>query len=124
MPAAGISAGAFEVTDKKRIPKPPIVAMAFTLENEPEPISAQIVGAPNSDNGIRAVLETEPAHKLFTAFSDATVINVTLGYLGGASDHLIIRGWHDMDVLHRGQNSLFNQCLQGFTPSGSLRRIQ
>ena len=117
---AGISAGAFEVDGQKRIPKPPIVSIVFAIEHDPEQIPAQIVGSPNSDNAIKAMLDTEPANRLFTAFSDANVIIINLEYAGGASDHLLIRGWHDSA---RGKNSQFAECMRGFTPSGPLRRI-
>lgn len=117
---AGISAGAFEVDGRKRIPKPPIVGLAFFIEDDPEPIPARIVGQPNPANGIRAALETDPANKLFKAFSDSDVIKINLEYQGGSSDQLIIRGWHDSE---RGKNSLFNQCLRGNTPTGNARRI-
>jgi hypothetical protein len=112
---AGISAGVFEVDGgKKRSPKPPITSLVFVTEDSPEPISAKIVGPPNSSNGIRAVLETEPAYRLFKALSDDEIINVNLDYAGGSNDHLIVRGLHSTE---RGKNSLFQVCLRGHTPT-------
>lgn len=113
---AGISAGTFDVVDRVRKARPPIIDMSFSIEGETEAIPAKIVGSPNFDNAIRAILEAEPAAKLFTAFSEAQLVILTLKYDNGTSDALKIRGYGDRRKFGGGKNSYFNQCLQGLAP--------
>jgi hypothetical protein len=120
----GITAGAFNVTGHERKPRPPIVDLSFSIEGNPQAIPARIVGAPNADNGIKAVLETEPADQLFAAFSDDRhPIMIALKYLDGSSDLLQIRGYHDWRKFGGGKNSMFNECLRGYTPTGPVRAM-
>ncbi|MBV8334767.1 MAG: hypothetical protein JO358_04820, partial [Alphaproteobacteria bacterium] len=66
--AAGVSAGSFQVTDHKRTPRPPITSLTFALQGVAEPIVAEIRGVPNPANGIVALIEPEPATRLFAEF--------------------------------------------------------
>jgi len=90
-------AGAFEVVSKEpnafRKPRPPITALRFTLEGEREPLTAQLIGQPSRINVVRAALEIAPAKELLAALHDAQEITISLSYLDGASDTLILRNW-------------------------------
>ena len=120
---AGISAGTFDVVGRKRTGRSPIVEMVFAIAGETDPIPAHIVGAPNQDNGIRAVLDTAPAGKLFSAFSEARPITINLKYGDSSADSLEVRGWHDFK--RSGKNSNFALCLKGYTPEiRNLRPIK
>ena len=111
----GILAGAFDVVGQERKPRPPIVDLSFSIEGDPQSISARIIGAPNTNNAIKAVLETEPANRLFSALSGNNhLISIALTYKDNSSDVVQIRGYHDGTT--GGKNSLFNQCLGGYTP--------
>jgi hypothetical protein len=111
---AGISAGTFDVVGRERKGRSPIVEMIFSIAGEPEPIAARIVGPPNKDNAIRALLEMEPAGKVFTAFSESKLITINLKYGDATADMLQVRGWHDWNRM--GPNSNFALCLKGYTP--------
>lgn len=118
----GISAGTFDVVGRKRTGRSAIVELAFTIDGDPEPIPANIVGAPNQDNAIRAILETEQAGRLFTAFSEAKQITIDLKYGDSSADTLRVRGWHDWKM---GPNSNFALCLKGYTPElHNLRQVK
>jgi hypothetical protein len=122
-PIAGVTAGAFDVVGHERKARPPIVDLNFSIEGNPRAIPARIVGTPNASNGIKAVLETESANQLFSAFSDDThTITIALRYMDNSSDVLQIRGWHDWRKFGGGKNSLFNECLHGYTPARELLR--
>jgi hypothetical protein len=59
-----VSAGALLVTSKDkhqdRQPRPPIVALSFTVAGNAEPINARIVGPLSAVNAIRAVIDSAP----------------------------------------------------------------
>lgn len=111
---AGVSAGTFDVTDHKRKPRPAITQMSFTLKDVADPIIGQIQGAPNADNGIVALIEPEPASRLFAEFQTMRPIVISLRYSDGSTDQLEVRGWRDSRKFGRGKNSYLNECLRGF----------
>jgi hypothetical protein len=113
----GVSAGSFVVTGKTRTPRSPIIELVFTTENDVEPFPAQLVGAPNSDNGVRGKIDLERAPKLFKALSTGRRIDVTLKYADGSSDHLQFSGFRDKREFDRSKNGLFDECLRGRTPT-------
>ena len=117
---AGISAGTFDVVGKVRKPRSPIVELGFLIKGESEAISAEIVGSPNADNGIKAMLDTAGASKLFTAFSDTKLVTISLKYADNTADLLQIRGWHDWRSTGGGKNSYFNACLRGYIPDWGI----
>jgi hypothetical protein len=114
--AAAVSAGTFIVHGKTRTPRVPITELSFSVEDDPEPIPAHLVGTPNSDNGVRGILDLERATKLFEAFSYEREIAATLRYADGTSDQLKFSGFRDSRHIGRGKNSPFNECLRGVTP--------
>ena len=116
---AGVSAGTFEVLDHKRRPRAPITDLTFTFEGVTEPIVAAIQGAPNADNGIVALLEAEPANRLFAEFQTMRPIVISMRYADGGGDQLEVRGFRDHSRLGfgGGKNSYFAQCLAGFRVS-------
>jgi hypothetical protein len=119
----GVTAGAFDVAGHERKPRPPIVDLTFSIEGDPDAIPARIVGAPNASNGIKAILESESANRLLTAFSDDThVITIVLKYSGDGSDVLRLRGYHDSRKFGGGKNSLLDECLRGYTPQRGISR--
>jgi hypothetical protein len=120
---AGITAGAFDVVSgHERKARPPIVDLSFSIEGNPQTIAARIVGAPNADNGIKAVLETESAKQLFSAFSDdAHILTIALKYADSSSDALQIRGYRDLRKFGGGKNSMFNECLRGHIPERGIQ---
>jgi hypothetical protein len=119
---AGVTAGVFDVVGHQRKPRPPIVDLSFSIEGNTQAIPARIVGAPNADNGIKALLETDAANQLFSAFSDDRhLISIALKYADSSSDLLQLRGYHDWRRLGGGKNSMLNECLRGYTPHGPLR---
>jgi hypothetical protein len=120
---AGISAGTFDVAGHGRKARSPIVELSFLIEGESQAIPARIVGSPNADNAIKAMLETEPANRLFTAFSDTQLVTISLKYADNTADVLQIRAWHDSRKFGRGKNSYFNQCLRGDTPDPHGRPV-
>jgi hypothetical protein len=111
---AGVSAGTFDVTDHKRKPRAPITELSFILRGVADPIVAEIRGAPNADNGIVALLQPEPARQLFAEFQTERPIVISLQYADRNSDRLEVRGFRDKRKFGGGDNSYFNQCLQGF----------
>jgi hypothetical protein len=112
--AAGVSAGAFEVTNHKRTPRPPITSLSFELQGGSEPIVAEIKGTPNAANGIVALLEAEPASRLFAEFDTLHSIIISLKYADGSADQLSVSGFRDRRKFGGGNNSYFNECLRGF----------
>jgi hypothetical protein len=111
---SGISAGAFDVVGKERTPKPPIVALTFSVNGDPQLIPARIVGLPNADNAIKALVETEPADRLFAGLTgDEHLVTITLKYQDDTIDVLQIRGFSD--GTYGGKNSAFSNCLRGYT---------
>jgi hypothetical protein len=90
----------------------PIVELNFLVERDSQPISAQIMGQPNADNAIKAVLDEAPANKLFTAFSEGRLVTISLKYADDAADLLQVQSWR----FGSGKHSDFNQCLHGYTP--------
>ena len=111
---AGVSAGTFDVTDHKRKPRAPITELSFTLRGVANPIVAEIRGAPNADNGIVALLQPEPASRLFAEFQTEQPILISLQYADRNADQLEVRGFRDRRKFGGGNNSYFSQCLQGF----------
>jgi hypothetical protein len=111
---AGVSAGTFDVTDHKRKPRPPITQLSFALQGVADPIIAEIQGAPNADNGVVALLEPEPASRLFAEFQTMRPIVISLRYSDGSTDQLEVRGWRDNRKFGGGKNSYLNECLRGF----------
>ncbi len=112
---SGVWADVFDVVGQERKPRPPIVDLSFSIEGDPQLIAARIVGAPNTDNAIKAVLDNEPANRLFSALSGNNhLVTIALTYKDNGSDVIQIRGYHDGTT--GGRNSLFNNCLRGYTP--------
>jgi hypothetical protein len=111
---AGVSAGTFDVKDHKRRPRPAITQLSFALRGVADPIIAQIQGAPNADNGVVALLEAEPASRLFAEFQTMRPIVISLRYSDGSTEQLEVRGWRDSREFGRGKNSYLNECLRGF----------
>jgi hypothetical protein len=112
--AGGVSAGSFDVTDHKRKPRPAITQMSFAVAGTADPIVADIRGVPNADNGIVALLQPDPASRLFAQFQTERPIVISLQYADRSSDQLEVRGFRDRRKFGGGNNSYFNQCLQGF----------
>ncbi len=114
---AGISAGTFDVVGRERKARSPIVALSFSVEHDPEPIPAKIVGSPSFDNAIRAVLDSEQADKLFAAFSERGLISIALKYADSSEELLQIRGGHFGRESGGDKNTFFAKCLRGDTPT-------
>jgi hypothetical protein len=112
----GVSVGTFDVKGKTRTPRSPVTQVSFTTQDDSEPLAAQIVGAPNKDNGVRGTLDLVRAKKLFDAFSNDRQIAATLVYADGTSDLLKFEGFRDMRKFGGGKNSPFEECLRGMTP--------
>ena len=116
----GITAGAFDVltSDRKttRNPRSPIVSMSFAVKGDSQIIAARIVGAPNADNGIKAMIEPEPATRLYTALLNGKEVQISLSYQDGTSQVLQIHGLVDRRKFGRGKNNLLDECLQGRAP--------
>jgi hypothetical protein len=112
----GISAGTFDVVGRQRsrMGRSPIAAMEFIIAGDPQSIAVHIVGAPNQDNAIRAVLETEVGTKLLTAFAEGDLIAIDLKYADASADTLQVRNRPDLDRM--GPNSYFSRCLKHDTP--------
>jgi hypothetical protein len=91
--------------------------MIFTTQDDAEPLSAKLVGAPNKDNGVRGVLDLARATKLFEALSNDRRIYATLNYADGSTDHLQFSGFRDRRNVGGGKNNPFDQCLRGETPT-------
>ena len=119
----GITAGTFDVLGHTRTARSPIVEMSFVVEGEAEPIRARIVGSPNADNAITAMLDTQPASMLFTAFSNTKLITIELHYADHTEDVLQVRGWHDARKFGGGKNSFFNECLRGLMPRVGVTKV-
>jgi hypothetical protein len=121
--AAGVSAGTFDVVDHKRIARSPITHLSFTLPNASDPIVAEIRGVPNADNAIVALLEPEPASRLFEEFQTERPILISLQYAAGGAEQLEVRGFRDRRKFGGGKNSYFNECLRGlktFLPGDTI----
>jgi hypothetical protein len=112
----GVSVGTFVVKGKKRTPRAPVTQVSFATQDDPAPIAAQIIGAPNKDNAVRGTLDLERAKKLFDAFSYDRQISATLVYTDGTSDLLKFEGFRDSSKFGGGKNSPFEECLRGITP--------
>ena len=113
----GISAGAFEVVSKDkhvdRKPKPPIVTLSFAVAGDAEPIIARIVPPPSAVNAIRAILDSEPGARLFSALYEAKPITISIGYQDGATDLLLLENWHDHMKFAGDKNGYLHQCEEG-----------
>ena len=122
---AGVSAGSFEVTDHKRIPRAAITGLSFLLKEGTDPIVAQIHGSPNRDNGIVALIEREPASRLFSEFQTIRPIVISMHYADGTADAIQVRGYRDNRKFGGGKNSYFNECLRGFSalPGGLTTQV-
>lgn len=112
--AAGVSAGTFDVTDHKRKPRAPITQLSFALHGVADPIVAEIRGVPNADNGIVALIQPEPASRLFAEFQTERPILISMQYADRTADQLEVRGFRDRRNLGGGKNSYFEECLRGF----------
>lgn len=110
---AAVSAGTFIAKGKVRTPRAPITVLTFDLENDPEPISVNLVGIPNKGNGVRGTIDLGRATKLFDSFSNEREITTMLKYSDGTSDLLKFAGFRDSRKFGRGKNNLFAQCLEG-----------
>jgi hypothetical protein len=54
----------------------------------------------------------------------AVLCTIALKYLDNSSDVLEIRGWRGWREFGNGRNSLFKECLRGYTPvRGTLRPV-
>jgi hypothetical protein len=123
-PIAGVTAGSFDVVGHDRKPRPAIVDLSFSVEGDPEPIPARIVGSPNADNGIKAALEARPAYELFAALgSDEHLVTIALKFADASSATVQIRGNHDWRKFGGGKNSFFEECLRGRRPPGGYPRL-
>ena len=115
----GVSAGAFIVTSKDkhqdRQPRPPIVALSFTVAGNAEPISARIVGPPSAVNAIRAIIDAEPGARLFSALYDAQPVSIALQYQDGTSDQLLVENWKDHHKFAGDKNGYLHQCQEGMS---------
>jgi hypothetical protein len=121
---AGVSAGVFDVTGHDRKPRPAIVDLSFSIEGDPEPIAAKILGSPNADNGVKGALDVEPAYRLFTALgSDAHQVVIALKFADGSAATVQIRGNHDWRKFGGGKNSFFDECLRGQMPPRGFERL-
>ena len=113
-PVIAVSGGAFEVVSKDtkaaRKPRAPITALSFTMEGEQQPLTARLVGQPNGDNAVKALLETAPAQRLLLALYDARLITISIGYQDGTTELLRVRNWKD-----RSHVSGFEHYLQHCT---------
>ena len=113
----GISAGAFEVVSKDkhqdRKPKPPISMLSFAVAGDANPIVARIVPPPSAVNAIRAILDSEPGARLFSALYEAKPITISIGYEGGGTDLLLLQNWHDHMKFASDKNGYLHQCQQG-----------
>jgi hypothetical protein len=118
----GVSAGTFNVVGHDRKARAPIVELNFSVDGDPQPIPARMVGLPNADNAVKALLDEASANKLFTAFSEGRRVTISFKYADDTADVLQVEGWR----FGSGKNSDFNQCLRGFTPSlrDGLRTIK
>lgn len=114
--AIGVSAGTFTVQDKKRTPRQPITQVSFTTQDDPVPVEARLIGAPNAFNGIRAALDLDRGSKLIHSISEDRWIVATLKYDDGTSDILKFEGFRDNRKFGGGKNSPFEECLRGRTP--------
>ena len=114
--AIGVSAGTFAVQDKKRTPRQPITQVSFTTQDDPVPVEARLIGAPNAFNGIRAALDLDRGSKLIHSISEDRWIVATLKYDDGTSDILKFEGFRDNRKFGGGKNSPFEECLRGRTP--------
>jgi len=114
---AGISAGTFDVVGRERKARSPIVDISFSIEHDPQAIPAKIVGSPSLDNAIRAVLDSEQADRLFTAFSERVLISIGLKYADSSEELLQIRGGHFGRESGGDKNTFFAKCLRGDTPT-------
>ena len=111
---AGVSAGTFDVADHIRKPRPPITQLSFTVHGAADPIDAEIKGEPNADSGIVALLQAEPASRLFAEFQTERPIVISLQYADRRTDRLEVRGFRDRRKNGGGQDSYFNECLRAF----------
>ncbi len=113
----GVSAGAFLVTSKDRHqdrqPRPPIVALSFTVAGDAAPISARIVGQPLAANAIRALIDTDAGARLFAAFYDAQPVTISIAYQDGAADQLLVENWKDRSKFASDKNGYLHQCQEG-----------
>ncbi|HTB87449.1 MAG TPA: hypothetical protein VK743_05840 [Steroidobacteraceae bacterium] len=110
----GVSAGAFDVADHKRKPRPAITQLSFIVTGVAEPIVAEIHGIPNADNGVVALLQPGPASQLFDEFQSERPIVISLQYADRSTDQLEVRGFRDRRKFGGGKNSYFSECLRGF----------
>jgi hypothetical protein len=122
---AGISIGAFDVTSKDRKvarkPRAPITAMTFWVDGQP--LATQIVGKPNAANAVRAMMESEPAARIFEAFANRKLIKISLRYRDGTADELQVRGWSDDRKFGSGKNNFFEECRRGVMPLQGIKQV-
>ena len=111
----GVSAGSFDVVGGKRKARAAITRLEFTFEGRDGCVAARVVGAPNKDNGIRAVVEPESTELLFDALSTDKYFVVSFKYADGSSDAIRMRGYRDPD--HRTKMSVFARCVRGDPPA-------
>lgn len=112
--AAGVSAGTFEVANHKRTPRSPITQLSFTLHGVADPIVAEIQGVPNAANGIVALIQSQPAARLFSEFQTDRYILISMKYADGSTDQLRLRGFSDKRPSAGRNNTYFDECLRGF----------
>lgn len=111
----GVTAGTFDVNGRKRTPRSAITGLEFSWEGAQEPVAIQIVGAPNRDNGIRAVIDLPRSAALFSALETDQYITLSFRYADGTTDAVRLRGYRDPD---RGTKmSTFARCLRGDPPA-------
>jgi hypothetical protein len=121
---AGVSAGTFQVVSKdERKPRPPITALTFTVDGNNEPVVAHIVGAPSDANALRAMVDLEPAARLFMAFYSGQRVTIALNYQDGAAELLEVRTLGDRRKFSGGQNNYFDECMRGIKPFTNTKHV-
>jgi hypothetical protein len=112
----GVSAGTFVVKGKTRTPRAAITELAFTTEDDSQPLTVELIGTPNQDNGVRGTLPLAPAAQLFSALTNNRQIEARIKYFDGTSELLRFAGFRDHSKFSGDNNGPFGQCLRGITP--------
>lgn len=116
---AGVSAGSFALPpqSKIRVPRAPIRDLVFSIEGSAERTAANIVGNPNSDNGVVGQIPENSALRFFDALDAGTPISINSVYDNGDRETLIIhtRGGQQGPGGH-GAQAPVHLCLQHIVP--------
>jgi hypothetical protein len=95
----------------RKVPRP-----EWDINIDGVPMVAKIVATPNSYNAVRALMEAEPATRLFEGFYTGKLITISLTYPDGATDVLQIWGVVDKRKFGGGRNNYWNECMRGVLP--------